>query len=78
MQAESDIFATTGSDRSIALYDLRSGSAIRKVVMQTKSNAVAWNPMEAFNFVAASEDCNLYSYDMRKLGTATCVHQVGQ
>ena len=43
--------------------------------MQTKANAVAWNPMEAFNFVAASEDCNLYSYDMRKLGTATCVHQ---
>ena len=44
--------------------------------MQTRSNAVAWNPMEAFNFVSASEDCNLYSYDMRKLGTATCVHQV--
>ena len=25
---------------------------------------------------AASEDCNLYSYDMRKLSQATCVHQV--
>lgn len=32
--------------------------------------------MEAFNFTAASEDCNLYTYDMRKLGTAACVHKV--
>lgn len=44
--------------------------------MQTRANSVAWNPMEAFNFTAASEDCNLYSYDMRKLSSATCVHQV--
>ncbi len=76
LQAESDLLATTGSDRSVALYDLRSGGAIRKVVMQTRCNAVAWNPMEAFNFVAANEDCNLYTYDMRKLNTAACVHQV--
>jgi WD40 repeat protein len=76
-QAESDVFASTGGDRSIALYDLRSARPIRKLVMQTRSNAVAWNPMEAFNFTAASEDCNLYTYDMRKLESATCVHKVG-
>ncbi|KAG1678209.1 hypothetical protein FOA52_016146 [Chlamydomonas sp. UWO 241] len=73
--AEPDVFATTGSDRSIALYDLRIATPVRKLVMQTRCNALAWNPMEAFNFTAASEDCNLYSYDMRKFGTATCVHQ---
>lgn len=33
--------------------------------------------MEAFNFTAASEDCNLYSYDMRKLDFASNVHKVG-
>lgn len=33
--------------------------------------------MEAFNFTAANEDCNLYTYDMRKLDVATCVHKVG-
>ena len=33
--------------------------------------------MEAFNFTVANEDCNLYSYDMRKFSSATCVHQVG-
>jgi hypothetical protein len=33
--------------------------------------------MEAFNFTAANEDCNLYTYDMRKLDVAACVHNVG-
>ena len=37
-------------------------------------NALAWNPMEAFNFTVANEDHNLYSFDMRKLDQATCVH----
>ncbi len=74
--AEADVFATTGGDRSIALYDLRISTPVRKVVMQTRCNALAWNPMEAFNFTVANEDCNLYSYDMRKFTTATCVHQV--
>ncbi|KAI8464516.1 MAG: WD40-repeat-containing domain protein [Monoraphidium minutum] len=73
--AEPDIFASTGTDRSIALYDLRSGTPLRKLVMQTRCNALAWNPMEAFNFTVANEDCNLYSYDMRKLSSATCVHK---
>ena len=58
--AESDVFVTTGSDRSICLYDLRMSTPVRKLVMQTKTNQVAWNPMEPFNFCAASEDCNLY------------------
>lgn len=43
---------------------------------QTKNNAIAWNPMEAFNFTVANEDCNLYTYDMRKLTVASCLHQV--
>eukprot|EP00955_Chlamydomonas_euryale_P105214 365622-Chlamydomonas_euryale.AAC.9 len=74
--AEPDVFATTGSDRSIALYDLRLSTPVRKLVMQTRCNALAWNPMEAFNFTVANEDCNLYSYDMRRFKSATCVHQV--
>lgn len=73
--AEPEIFATTGSDRSVALYDLRHNTPIRKLVMQTRSNALAWNPMEPLNFVVANEDCNLYTYDMRKLDIASCVHE---
>ncbi|KAK9844406.1 hypothetical protein WJX74_002087 [Apatococcus lobatus] len=72
---EPEIFTSTGSDRSIALYDLRSSTPIRKLIMQTRSNAIAWNPLEAFNFTVASEDCNLYTYDMRKLDMAACLHQ---
>ena len=72
---EREVFVTTGSDRGIVLYDLRTSTPIRKLVMQTRTNAVAWNPMEAFNFTAASEDSNCYSYDMRKLGIATCIHR---
>jgi WD repeat and SOF domain-containing protein 1 len=76
LQAESQILSSSGSDRSVVLYDLRSGVPLRKVVMQTSSNALAWNPMEPLNFVVANEDCNLYSYDMRRLDRATCVHEV--
>ena len=32
--------------------------------------------MEAFNFTCANEDCNLYTYDMRKLKSAACIHKV--
>ena len=75
MQAEADVMATAGSDRSIALYDLRTSTPIRKLIMQTKTNSISWNPMEAFNFTAANEDCCLYTYDMRKLQSASCVHK---
>jgi DDB1- and CUL4-associated factor 13 len=73
--AEPDVFATTGSDRSIAIYDLRSNTPVRKLIMQTKANALSWNPMEALNFTVGNEDCSLYTYDMRRLKSATCVHQ---
>lgn len=73
--AEPDVFATTGSDRGIAIYDLRLNTPVRKVIMQTRANALSWNPMEALNFTVANEDCNLYSYDMRRLDTASCMHQ---
>ena len=33
--------------------------------------------MEAFNFTVANEDCNLYTYDMRKLKAAACMPQGG-
>ena len=72
---ESDIFTSCGNDRSIALYDIRSGTPLHKLIMQTKSNAVAWNPMEAFNFTCANEDCCLYTYDMRRLDIAKNVHK---
>ncbi|KAK6919116.1 Sof1-like protein [Dillenia turbinata] len=71
---EPNILATSASDRSITIYDLRMSSPARKIIMRTKTNSIAWNPMEPMNFTAANEDCNCYSYDARKLNEAKCVH----
>ncbi|CAI5968551.1 unnamed protein product [Closterium sp. NIES-65] len=73
--AEPDVFATTGSDRSICLYDLRMSTPLRKVIMQTKTNSLAWNPREPLNFTAGNENGSCYSYDMRNLSTASLVHK---
>jgi len=71
---EKDILASCGSDRSVALYDLRLQTPVRKLVLRMRSNSVSWNPMESFNFTLASEDRHAYTFDMRKLSSATCVH----
>lgn len=73
--SEADVFASCGSDRSVALYDVRAGTPLRKLVMLKRANKVTWNPQEAFNFVLASEDNHLYSFDMRRLDAASCVHK---
>lgn len=48
--AEASLLASTGSDRTVTLYDIRVASSMRKIVMEMRSNALAWNPMEPFNF----------------------------
>ncbi|KAH8370939.1 hypothetical protein KR093_005581 [Drosophila rubida] len=71
---ETNVLACCASDRSIILYDQREAQPLRKVVLTMKSNKLAWNPMEAFNFTVANEDCNLYTFDTRKLQTPLKVH----
>ncbi|KAK5063697.1 Protein sof1, partial [Cryomyces antarcticus] len=39
-------------------------------VLALATNAIAWNPMEAFNFAAANEDHNIYMFDMRRMDRA--------
>jgi WD repeat and SOF domain-containing protein 1 len=41
--------------------------------MKMRTNAIAWNPMEAFVFTAANEDHNCYTFDMRKMESAVNV-----
>lgn len=72
---EPNVLATSASDRSIAIYDLRMSSPTTKLIMRTKTNSISWNPMEPMNFTAANEDCSCYSYDARKLDEAKCVHK---
>ncbi|KAF9423753.1 rRNA-processing protein sof1, partial [Entomortierella beljakovae] len=69
-QTETSILASTGSDRTIILYDLRTSQPITKLVLAMRTNSIAWNPMEAFNFMAANEDHNVYGFDMRKMDKA--------
>lgn len=71
---EGEILASCASDRSIILYDMRGAAPLRKVILKLRSNAIAWNPMEAFVFTVANEDYNLYTFDMRKLSVPLNVH----
>ena len=72
---EQNIILASGMDRGIFLHDTRMQSNLAKVSLQNKSNAICWNPMEPFNFVAGNEDGNAYSFDMRKLDSAKKIHK---
>jgi hypothetical protein len=50
-RAQVNVFATTGMDRSLVLYDLRSQTPVRKLIQTMKTNALCWNPMEPYMFV---------------------------
>ncbi|KAF8421410.1 U3 small nucleolar RNA associated protein [Tirmania nivea] len=69
-QIETSILASSGHDRSLIFYDLRTNSPLHKLYTTLRTNSICWNPMEAFNFAAASEDHNVYIFDMRKLDRA--------
>jgi len=69
-QIETSILGSTAIDRSVILYDLRTSSPVHKLTLKLASNAIAWNPMEAFNFAVANEDHNAYIFDMRKTDRA--------
>lgn len=69
-RTETSILGSTALDRSIVLYDLRTGTPVSKAILALSSNALSWNPMEAFNFAVANEDHNAYIFDMRKMNRA--------
>ncbi|KAI8086160.1 WD40-repeat-containing domain protein [Halteromyces radiatus] len=69
-QVETNILASCGSDRTVVLYDLRTSKPLSKLVMMMKTNAIAWNPIEAYTFAAANEDHNSYIFDMRNMSSA--------
>ncbi|KAF2203102.1 WD40 repeat-like protein [Delitschia confertaspora ATCC 74209] len=69
-QTETSILASAATDRAVILYDLRTNSPLHRNVLTFASNAIAWNPMEAFNFAVANEDHNAYIFDMRNMKRA--------
>jgi WD repeat and SOF domain-containing protein 1 len=74
-KTETNIIASSGSDNSIVLYDVRTNSPIQKVITSLRTNSIAWNPMEAFNFASACEDHNAYLWDMRNLNKSLNVYK---
>lgn len=69
-QIETSILASVAADRAVVLYDIRTSSPLHRSVLGFASNAISWNPMEAFNFALANEDHNIYIFDMRNMGRA--------
>ncbi|KAK2596229.1 Protein sof1 [Conoideocrella luteorostrata] len=67
---ETSVLASCSSDRSVVIYDLRTSTPVTKTILSFASNHIAWSPMEAFNFATASEDHNIYLFDMRKMDRA--------
>lgn len=67
---ETSVLASCSNDRSVVIYDLRTSTPVTKTVLSFACNRIAWSPMEAFNFAAASEDHNIYLFDMRKMDRA--------
>ncbi|CEH15598.1 Sof1-like rRNA processing protein (contains WD40 repeats) [Ceraceosorus bombacis] len=73
--AETEVLASAGSDRGIVLYDLRSASPLTKMIMSMRANDIAWSPVEPTTFAVASEDHNVYTFDMRNLKSATQIYK---
>ena len=72
---ETHLLLGAASDNSVLLYDTRErGRPMRRVIMDLRSNDLAWNPMEAFVFATASEDYNAYAFDIRQLKRPLNVH----
>jgi WD repeat and SOF domain-containing protein 1 len=72
---EAHLLLAASSDRGVALYDTRAAAPLCKATFTMNANAAAWNPREPINFTLASEDSNLYTFDMRRLDAAACVHK---
>lgn len=73
--AERDLLGICSMDRGIGLFDSRVGSALKKNVLQMRSNCFEWNPMEPMNFAVGSEDYNAYLFDMRKMDQPTRIYK---
>jgi len=73
--SEPSVLASIGSDRTFTLYDIRTGKAERRVIMQMRSNALAWSPTFPTTVLLASEDHNLYTFDVRHLGTPSQIYK---
>lgn len=74
-QSETSMLGSTSSDRTVCLYDVRSGKATSRLTMEVRANQLSWNPLQPPIFLLASENSDLYTFDMRKMTSATQVYK---
>ncbi|CAD6572531.1 MAG: hypothetical protein TREMPRED_000570 [Tremellales sp. Tagirdzhanova-0007] len=74
-QSETSVLASVGNDRTLCLYDIRTGKAERRIVMQFRSNCLSWCPTLPTVLLLGSEDHNLYTFDIRNLNTSTQIYK---
>ncbi|KAK7683686.1 hypothetical protein QCA50_013062 [Cerrena zonata] len=73
--SEPSVLASIGTDRTFTLYDIRTGKAERRIIMQMRSNSLAWSPTFPTSILLASEDHNLYTFDIRSLKTPSQIYK---
>ncbi|KAF8491406.1 WD40-repeat-containing domain protein [Gautieria morchelliformis] len=73
--SESSVLASVGTDRTLILYDIRTGKAERRVITQMRTNALSWSPTFPTTLLLASEDHNLYTFDIRALSAPTQIYK---
>lgn len=69
------MLVAAGSDRDINLYDTRTGGAVGGMTMKMRANDLSWNPIEPTVFTLASEDQNLYTFDVRNLSSSVQIYK---
>ncbi|ORY26572.1 WD40-repeat-containing domain protein [Naematelia encephala] len=74
-QSETSVLASIGGDRTLCLYDIRTGKAERRIVMQFRSNCLSWCPTLPTTLLLGSEDHNLYTFDIRDLKSPTQIYK---
>ncbi|WVN89856.1 uncharacterized protein L203_105086 [Cryptococcus depauperatus CBS 7841] len=74
-QSETSVLASVGSDRTMCLYDIRTGKAERRIVTQFRSNCLSWCPTLPTVLLLGSEDHNLYTFDIRNLETPNQIYK---
>ena len=74
-QSETSVLASIGNDRTMCLYDIRTGKAERRIMMQFRSNSLSWCPTLPTVLLLGSEDHNLYTFDIRNLESPNQIYK---
>jgi len=73
-KVETHLLASCMSDRGVVFIDTRIQSTLQKLILRRKTNSVSWNPIEPYVITTASDDNNLYTFDIRSLKKPLQVH----